>query len=158
MNNMNYQIIGNKEKFAIEFKILNQDYNIRGNARLWINDIYVGSLEEEIDLGMLANELNTILIIKNKSLVNDIDFNIDMINLDGSDSLIDFRMIYTIIDKQVIFMWRLYENHNHAYLNYDKKFYCETVDIKLIKEVVSLFLWFVDNLNDSYKKTCLPFI
>jgi len=115
-------IVGDRKKFAIEW--------IKAASlspiRIWVNDRYIGTLEDEQFLGAVAEQLKNLLNrldILSLECFPDDDSMFDFLLSEGSgkhilslgDSFDDFCILVYVKEDEIYFVWRL---EPEAYFNY----------------------------------------
>jgi len=150
-------LIGNKNNFAIEYSIVQLLPHLMGNIRLWIGGYYVGYYDSPIILGTAASELDTIrqsygeMTIENiknidpkdieKSIYSDEsdEINQNMRSLMLADSTDDFLLYLYEDGDQLVFFWKLLEDHDLDYPNYDYELHTFPVSKYVYDKIVKEF-------------------
>lgn len=151
-------IIGNKSRFAIEYKVNEIHPYIMGHIRLWLNNSYIGFFEEEVmletSLGPLIeligdskkSRLQKLLIPKEMDdnelfnyLKNDEGDLKDHTMFSVDESTDDF-LVYVYKDKEKMkFLWQLHRSPSGKYKNYPMCVFSTCVDFLELKNIVNEF-------------------
>jgi len=160
------KLIGDKSQFAIEYSIdmsVSRDANLFGRARIWIDNIYVGNVNEDDYFFSLQVELNRLsemyqrrynsrlLALKNSDLIDlffeqkkrveNYDEALDMDRyLFGRGMIFDDFCMFCLFDgERLRFIWKINEKTNFAYPEYPRNALSGFVDVGVLKRVASEF-------------------
>ena len=148
----NTTVIGDKEKFAIEFSVLSTEPYLMGHTLLWVASKKIGTYEEISMLDSVAHSLKSLRILQDtpaeklEKMVSELtkdNYLIDTFCID--EAYDDFGIMVVKQKNQYVFLWKLLKNPYHKYgLDKNEGMNIGIVDLEDYNNVVRTFVWMLD--------------
>ena len=137
-------LIGEKDKFAIEYDLTKSEPYIMGNMCVWVNNDYIGYFNEEIIISTAQYALNHLLqrltqlenpLFNNQSqkeiyeILSSDEIDNGQYILTMGESFDDFIVYVIRKGNDMLFMWQLCDMPFYNYTNYDKNLKYKSISI-----------------------------
>ncbi len=146
-------IIGDQQRFAIEYEIQPSVSHVMGTVRLWLEGQYLGAIQDKnilsaisCQLGSLSPEFHENAAFLNKSASDVFDLVYSEEHLEAGvhcftpgEAFDDFSIVAFFHDGAFYFIWKLDDDPHFAYPGYPKGFQTARVSIDEYRRVVGLF-------------------
>lgn len=140
-------LFGDKSTFAIEIEYENELTDF-GCVRLWLQNDYVGSMDESQIVGVALNQINLLLNSKENyslpvskdsdELFNYLETEQDEISMTSfGEAFDDFDIFCIKKDKLITFIFKLCDEPFFQYAGYDREIKCVSVTSDNIEQALS---------------------
>ena len=147
--------IGNKSQFAIEYVICKKTPYLMGRMCLWVNDLYIGNIEEDVMLLTVKHYFyvkmsqpehlrrNEFKLMKPEEVyryIFDVEYDHTRYLLNICESFDDFSTVIYILEGNVNLIWKLHEDASNKYPEYPLSLNSSSIDFDHFINVVNQFI------------------